>query len=147
MNQRMTSSSVAPMSAAKYRTDPRSASAFRRSPSASAFSTCRPAKSPGIAGALGNDFGPALALLIVERHGGARAALGCGLFHGTVDLGEAAVEVRHDAGLHRDPAFDIGGSPGGCDVAGHGVLDVRLGQEAVGANGVQPHQDGDQGDE
>jgi hypothetical protein len=44
MNQRKTSWSPAPISVARYRTGPRSASTFRRSPSTAAFSIFRSAR-------------------------------------------------------------------------------------------------------
>jgi hypothetical protein len=55
-----------------------------------------------------------------------RAALGGRLLDGPVDLGEATVDVRHDAGPHRDPGLDVGGPAGDRDVARDCVGDVGL---------------------
>jgi hypothetical protein len=60
-------------------------------------------------------------------------------------LGKAAIEIRYHTRLHLKPRLDIGGPFGLIHLAGNGVLDMRLGQEAVGADGVERHQDNHQG--
>jgi hypothetical protein len=98
-------------------------------------------------GALGDELGPGLALLIGERHRGACPPFGRRLLDRPIDLGKPPIDIGHDAGLHPDSGIDIGGTPRNRRLAGHRVADVGLGEKAIGADGVECHQDPHQGDE
>jgi hypothetical protein len=83
----------------------------------------------------------------ISLHRAGRAsALGC-LFNRGVYLRDPPVQIGHDAGLHRNTRLDVGGPAGNRQIAGKGVADVSLGEEAVGADRVEPHQDGHQDDQ
>jgi hypothetical protein len=53
----------------------------------------------GLGSALREKVGPGLALVVCQGHCGAGAAPGRCLLDGAIDLGDAPVEVCHDAGL------------------------------------------------
>jgi hypothetical protein len=58
-----------------------------------------------------------------------------------VNLAKTPVEVRHDPDLYVQPGIYIGALGEGSDLAGDGLSDVGLGEEAVSADGVERHQD------
>jgi hypothetical protein len=78
----------------------------------------------------------------------AAAALG-GLVDCGVDLGNAPIDVGHDAGLHCQASLHVGRSSSNSQVPGKHVLEMGATQEAVDPDRVERHQDhheGHQGD-
>ena len=84
-------------------------------------------KALSFSSALVDKTSPGLALLVGERHRRACPALGRSLLDRAVYLGEAPIDVRHDAGLHRYPGIDIGDTARNRRLAFDLVADVRLG--------------------
>jgi hypothetical protein len=124
MNQRRTSWSPAPSSVARYRTGPRSASTFRRSPSTDAFSTWMVASA--LLSRIRGKIGPRLALLIGQGHGRTRAPLvGSGVDR-LIDLSDSPIEVSHHARLHREARIGISTAAGDRQVTSERAGDVRL---------------------
>src|SRR5258708_36462997 len=56
----------------------------------------------------------------------------------------ASVKVAHQASLERQACLDSGGTAGNRRLAVHLVADVSLGEEAIGADGIERHQDKDE---
>jgi hypothetical protein len=62
-------------------------------------------------------------------------------------LGDAPVKIAHEASLERQAGVNVGAAAGSRHVAGDHVADMGFREEAVGADGVQPHQHGHQDDQ
>src|SRR6266436_6683860 len=86
-------------------------------------------------------------LVISKRHRGVGATLLHRLVDRTVDLAELAINVCQGRVLFGNTAIDVGNANGDCRLASNRGGDVRLRQEPVGADGIEPHQCGNRGDQ
>jgi len=84
-------------------------------------------------------------VLVGQNHGRLAAAVGGGLLDGGVDLSNPAIEVSHDTRLDAQASLYVRRLARHSQVAGQGMLDVGARQEAVDADRVEHHQDGDEG--
>jgi CO/xanthine dehydrogenase Mo-binding subunit len=85
-------------------------------------------------------------LVISKRHRGVGATLLHRLVDRTVDLAELAINVCQGV-LFGNTAIDVGNANGDRRLAGNRGGDVRLRQEPVCADGIEPHQRGDRRDQ
>jgi len=110
--RRLNSRSVTgvPISSARYRIGPTSASARWRWASILAFSICRLASACASRWRSANDIGALAAFLVSDRHRTERAALPRRFPDGRVNLGDAPIEVGDGLALDGEASLGVGGS-------------------------------------
>ena len=136
-----------PISSARYRTGPTSASARRRSAPILAFSICRLASVRASRWAYCHDIGAIAAFLVSDRHRTNGASLPRRFLDSCVNLGDATIEVGDGLALNGEAGLGVGGSVRERQIDGRHMIEVGAREKAEHADCVQAHQHADPRDQ
>ena len=136
-----------PISSARYRTGPTSASARWPLGVNFGFLDLQAGNCPGLALAYCHDIGAIAAFLVSDRHCTNGASKPRRFLDGCVNLGDATIEVGDDLTLDGEAGLGVGGSVRERQIDGRHMIEVGAREKAEHADFVQAHQHADHRDQ